>query len=65
MNILLKQELKEYKPQSGFLALLNTSDGEAISSWKGTSFTSSWIMKQKDRIDRKFMDAFKPPPGTN
>lgn len=40
--------------------MLNTSDGDAISCWKRTSFTGTWTMKLKDKIDRKFMDSFKP-----
>jgi len=60
INMILGNPLEKYVPQTGFLALLNTSDGEAISCWKGTSFVGSWIMQQKDRIDQKFMDGFKP-----
>lgn len=50
--------LVPYVPQTTFLALLNTCDGEAISSWYQTSAVGRWVMRLKDYIDRKFMDRF-------
>jgi len=58
IHLLLEEELVPYQPQEGFLSLLNTSDGEAISSWKGISFTNSKVMHLKDKIDMKFMNSF-------
>ena len=70
IHVLMKEEMVPYKPQDGFLALLNTSDGEAISSWKGLSFVNSQVMHLKDKIDMKFMDSFDisllgPSPQTH
>jgi len=45
-------------PQTTFLALLNTCDGEAISSWHQKSSVAAWVMRLKDFIDRRFMDRF-------
>ena len=52
--------LVPYVPQSDHLALLNTSDGEAISSWKGVSFANRSVMTLKDQIDVKFVNSFNP-----
>ncbi len=50
--------LEPYVPQTTFLALLNTCDGEAISSWHEKSSVAGWVMRLKDYIDRRFMDRF-------
>jgi selenide,water dikinase len=48
-----------YRPQSRFLALLNTGDGRAILSYGRLAIRSSWAMALKDRIDRRFMRRFQ------
>jgi NADH dehydrogenase FAD-containing subunit len=50
--------LSEYVPQRGFLSLLCTGDGGAISSWKGTCSKGYLMWKLKDGIDRGFMEKF-------
>ena len=52
--------LVPYEPQDGFLALLNTSDGKAIASYKGKSLSGHLAMSLKDKIDQKFMNSFDP-----
>jgi selenide,water dikinase len=47
--------LRPYRPQRGFLKLVNTGDGRAIGEWKGVSFEGRWCWHLKDRIDRRFM----------
>ena len=51
--------LKSYDPQPDFLTLLNLGDGTAIGAKKGFSFEGRWVMRWKDRIDRKFMRGFQ------
>ena len=48
-----------YRPQSRFLALLNTGDGRAILSYGGLAIRSFWAMWLKNRIDRRFMRRFQ------
>lgn len=61
--------LVEYEPQvvcceihvtheQGFLSLMMTGDGQAISSWKGLSVHGRMMWWTKDKIDRSFMDKF-------
>ncbi|MCA9077680.1 MAG: FAD-dependent oxidoreductase [Planctomycetaceae bacterium] len=52
------KSLQKFRPQRGFLKLLNTGDGRAIGEYKGLSFHTSWAWKLKDWIDRRFMDKF-------
>jgi selenide,water dikinase len=60
--------LRSYKPQGDFLTLMNLGDGRAIGAKWGLSFEGRWVMRWKDRIDRKFMHRFQalagmlPPP---
>lgn len=51
--------LKRYVPQRDFLTLLNLGDGTAIGAKRGFSFEGRWVMRWKDRIDRRFMRMFQ------
>jgi selenide,water dikinase len=51
--------LVPYRPQRGFLALLNLGDGQAIGAKWGLAFQGQWVLALKDRIDRRFMDRFQ------
>jgi selenide,water dikinase len=51
--------LREYRPQSDFLTLLNLGDGTALGAKWGLSFGGRWVMDLKDRIDRRFMERFQ------
>ena len=51
--------LRRYRPQPDFLTLLNLGDGEALGAKWGGSFEGRWVMRLKDRIDRKFMRKFQ------
>lgn len=55
--------LRAYTPQSDFLTLLNLGDGTALGAKRGLSFQGRWVMKLKDRIDRKFMHRFQIGPN--
>lgn len=51
--------LRVYRPQSDFLTLLNLGDGTALGAKWGFAFEGGWVMRLKDRIDRKFMKLFQ------
>lgn len=51
--------LRRYRPQKDFLTLLNLGDGRACGSKWGRAFEGRWVMRLKDRIDRKFMRRFQ------
>lgn len=53
-----EQQLTSYEPQVGFLSLMMTGDGRAISSWKGLSMYGRMMWWTKDKIDRSFMEKF-------
>jgi selenide,water dikinase len=55
-----------YKPQSGFLSILNTCDGRSLLQYKGMISHGRWAWWLKDRIDRGFMAKYQrlePPPS--
>ena len=51
--------LRRYRPQGDFLTLLNLGDGDALGAKWGRSFGGAWVMRLKDRIDRRFMRRFQ------
>jgi len=51
--------LRRYRVQRDFLSLLNLGDGTAIGSKWGSVRGGEWMMRLKDRIDRRFMDRFQ------
>ena len=53
------QRLRRYRPQGDFLALLNLGDGRAAGAKWGAAFDGHWVMRLKDRIDRRFMERFQ------
>jgi selenide, water dikinase len=48
-----------YRPQRGFLVILNTGDGRALLSYKGFVSYSRWAFRLKDRIDRGFVAKYR------
>lgn len=59
LHTIESKSLEIYKPQRGFLKLLNLGDGTAIAEYKGFAIQSKWALKLKDRIDQKFMDKYQ------
>ncbi len=53
------EPLRSYRPQRDFLTLLNLGDGTALGAKWGLSFGGRWVMRLKDRIDRRFMERFQ------
>ncbi len=52
-------EPPRYRPQRGFLSILNTGDGRALLDYKGIVSHSRWAWRLKDRIDRRFMARYQ------
>jgi NADH dehydrogenase FAD-containing subunit len=50
---------RRYRPQRRSLVLLNTGDGRAILSYGLLALEGRWVMRLKDRIDRRFMRRFQ------
>ena len=48
-----------FRPQTSFLALLNSADGQAIWRWHGLAGRSRLAWWLKDRIDRAFMQRYQ------
>jgi selenide,water dikinase len=48
-----------FRPQRGFLALLNTADGKALLTFHGLVAHSRWAWRLKDHIDRGFMAKYR------
>jgi len=66
-RLLRGKPLQHYRPQSGFLSILNTGDGRGIAEYKGFALHSKWCFKLKDAIDGAFMDKYQnvePMPMT-
>ena len=49
----------DYQPQHRFLALLATADGSAVASWGPLSTQGRWVLRWKDKIDRRFLRQFQ------
>jgi len=58
-RVLRGEPLREYRPQRGFLKLLNLGDGAAIAEYGGLTFHGTWCWKLKDAIDGRFMDKYQ------
>lgn len=52
-------EPPRYRPQKGFMSILNTADGRALLSYKGLASHSRWAWLLKDRIDRRFVARYR------
>jgi selenide,water dikinase len=64
-RMLQGRPLEPYRPQRGFMKLLNTGDGCSLGDWKGATFEGRWVWRLKDRIDGRFMDKhqdYRPMP---
>ncbi len=66
-RFLQEKPLKAFRPQSLYLCLLNTSDGEAVFRYGPFVWKSRWARRLKDRIDRAWiaMHTVDPPTVTD
>jgi selenide,water dikinase len=55
--------LEPFRPQRGFLSILNTADGRALLSYRALVSRSRWAWRLKDRIDRRFMRRYQRLTG--
>jgi selenide,water dikinase len=52
-------DLKPYRPQRSWLALISTGDRYAVASRGRLGFSGGWVWRWKDWIDRAFMRKFQ------
>ena len=57
------QTLKDYHPQSRWLALISTGNRYAVASRGALGFWGEWVWRWKDHIDRNFMRKFAEFPA--
>ncbi|MEM6823682.1 MAG: selenide, water dikinase SelD [Pseudomonadota bacterium] len=48
--------LREFRPQGDFLKLISLGGQQAVGEKWGVTLEGDWLWRQKDRIDRRFMD---------
>ena len=53
------RSLRRYRDQSDFASLLALGDGTAVGFKWGRAVEGAWVMRLKDRIDRRFMEKFQ------
>ncbi len=58
-RLLASQPLESYRPQRGFLKLLNTGDGRAIADYRGRAANAGWCWRWKQHVDGKFMRMYQ------
>ncbi|MDH4095250.1 MAG: FAD-dependent oxidoreductase [Betaproteobacteria bacterium] len=56
----LRGEARRYAPQRRALALLSCGARYAIADWGGLSWEGAWVWRWKDRIDRRWVESFRP-----
>ena len=54
---------RTYRPQSGFLSLLSTTDDRALLVYRGVAIEARWAQTLKRFIDRRFMNRYRVPPA--
>ncbi|MEM6887425.1 MAG: selenide, water dikinase SelD [Pseudomonadota bacterium] len=55
--------LKSYRPQTDYLKLVSLGEKSALAERFGRALAASWIWREKDRIDKRFMRQFQELPG--
>lgn len=56
---LKQQPLTEFAPQTDFLKILNTGQGQALLEYKWLSVHASWCMRLKTSIDKRFITPYQ------
>ncbi len=58
-SIVTGRSLARYSPQRDSLTLVNLGDGTAIGAKWAFVFEGAWVLRWKDRIDRRFVERFR------
>jgi selenide,water dikinase len=53
------EEPPRYRPQTGFLSILNLGEGRALMHWKGMVVEGKAVFRLKDWIDRRFLAKYR------
>jgi selenide, water dikinase len=59
------RSLRRFRPQRRCLYLLNAGDGTAILNYGPFAWKSRWVRRLKDRIDRRWVESFRPMAMTS
>ncbi len=62
-RVLLGQAPQPFTPQSRYLSILGTGDGNAVATRGGWAIEGTWVWRWKDHIDRKWMRMYREPPA--
>ena len=62
-RVLLGQAPQPFTPQSRYLSILGTGDGNAVATRGGWAIEGAWVWRWKDHIDRKWMRMYREPPA--
>lgn len=54
------RSLRRFRPQRRCLYLLNAGDGTAFLNYGPVAWKSRWVRRLKDRIDRRWVESFRP-----
>ncbi|MGE0579562.1 selenide, water dikinase SelD, partial [Reyranella sp.] len=60
---LLGQAPQSFVPQSRYLSILGTGDGNAVATRGPWAVEGKWVWRWKDHIDRKWMRMYREPPA--
>lgn len=62
-RVLLGLEPRPFTPQSRYLSILGTGDGQAVATRGNWAIEGTWVWRWKDHIDRRWMRMYREPPA--
>lgn len=60
---LVGQAPQPFVPQSRYLSIVGTGDGDAVATRGSWAVQGKWVWRWKDHIDRKWMRMYREPPS--
>lgn len=60
-SLLHGRSLRRFRPRRRSLYLLNAGDGTAVLNYGPVAWKARWVRRLKDRIDRRWVESFRPP----